>query len=326
VDDPLIYVRAIHFAAALSVAGATFFVVLIADPALRLANSDATLGGRARVSYAWIAWIGLILTVLSGAAWLIFVASGVTDRSPAEVLTDGTVWTLLLETGFGHDWLLRFLIGCSLAAVLVPLLRTQGAKSNALKLAAAVLSAALVGSLAWAGHAAGGEGVEGIVHPAGDVLHLIAAAAWVGTLLPLAVLLATAGQNAASLTAARIATVRFSNLGIASVATLLVTGSINTWYLAGSIPALTETDYGRPLLVKIALFLGMVAIAAVNRLRLTPRLVQGTGNSSHSALRKLRRNVAVEIAAGAIVIAIVAVLGVTPPGHLEALMPQGHHH
>ena len=53
-----------------------------------------------------------------------------------------------------------------------------------------------------------------------------------------------------------------------------ITGSINTWYLAGSIPALTETDYGRLLLLKIALFLVMVAVAAFNRLHLTPRLVR----------------------------------------------------
>jgi hypothetical protein len=47
--------------------------------------------------------------------------------------------------------------------------------------------------------------------------------------------------------------------------------------LAGSIQALTATDYGHLLLVKIALFLVMVALATVNRLRLTPRLVEAAG-------------------------------------------------
>jgi hypothetical protein len=36
---------------------------------------------------------------------------------------------------------------------------------------------------------------------------------------------------------------RFSTFGIASVGTLLVMGSINTWYLVGSFAALTDTDY-----------------------------------------------------------------------------------
>ena len=126
---------------------------------------------------------------------------------------------------------------------------------------------------------------------------------------------------------ARTATMRFSTLGIVSVGTLLVIGTINTWYLAGSIPALIETDYGRLLLIKIALFFGMVAIAAINRLHLTPRLVAGaSARAAREALRQLRRNIAIEIVAGAIIIAIVAMLGVTPPGLDEQTMPHAHHH
>jgi hypothetical protein len=42
-------------------------------------------------------------------------------------------------------------------------------------------------------------------------------------------------------------------------------------------------------------------------------------------LRQLRRNVLVEIAAGASVLAIVAVLGTTPPGIDEQAMLHAHH-
>ena len=71
---------------------------------------------------------------------------------------------------------------------------------------------------------------------------------------------------------ARAATRRFSFLGIVSVATILATGTVNTWMLAGDVPALVGTDYRRLLLLKIRLFIAMVAIAAFNRVRLTPRL------------------------------------------------------
>src|ERR1700722_20099007 len=65
----------------------------------------------------------------------------------------------------------------------------------------------------------------------------------------------------------------------------------------------------------MALFLAMVAIAAANRFRLTPQLVQQASiAASRDALRKLRRNAALEALAGAIVIAIVAALGTMPPG------------
>jgi len=70
------------------------------------------------------------------------------------------------------------------------------------------------------------------------------------------------------------------------------------------------------------LFLGMVAVAAVNRLRLTPRIMQdGSVTAAHRALHKLRRNAVVETAAGALVIAIVGVLGTLPPAIHAA-----HHH
>jgi len=130
-----------------------------------------------------------------------------------------------------------------------------------------------------------------------------------------------------SVDAARTATVRFSTLGIVSVGTLIVTGAINTWCLAGSVAALTETDYGLLLLGKIALFLVMVVIAAVNRLRLTPRLVRSVSRAAAlGALRRISRNTLIEVVAGAAVIAIVAVLGVTPPGEIEEAMPHAHHH
>jgi putative copper resistance protein D len=144
-----------------------------------------------------------------------------------------------------------------------------------MSLAIVVAAGGLTGTLAWAGHGAGGAGPAAIIHPAADFLHLVAAAAWVGGLLPLAFLLAAAGRTSSG-AVARAASLRFSAYGIAAVGVLLLTGATNTWYLAGSIRALTATDYGHLLLVKIALFLLMLALATVNRVWLTPALAAGT--------------------------------------------------
>ena len=97
-DDPLIFVRAVHFAATLSVAGVAFFNVFIAQPVLRPSASPelrAAIGGR----LAWIAWIGLVLTLLSGAAWFILVAQSISDQPLASVLSDGSV---LQSVSLGH--------------------------------------------------------------------------------------------------------------------------------------------------------------------------------------------------------------------------------
>jgi copper resistance protein D len=319
----VIYVRAVHFASTIMVAGVVLFSVLVAEPAFRNGDTHARVPAAVRSWLAWIAWFGLALAVISGAAWLVLAAETMSDRPLPAVFSEGILWTVLLQTNFGWDWLARLVLACLLAAAFAPLLSAQRVKPGWLRVAAVALAGALVGTLAWAGHAAAGLGIEGVVHPAADFLHLVAAAAWVGTLPPLALLLGAVSHDAASLAIARAAALRFSTLGIVGVATLLVSGSLNTWYLAGSEPALFGTTYGRLLLAKVALFLVMVAIAAVNRLRLTPRLAQRVGTTApHDALRQLRRNTAIEIVAGAIIIAIVAVLGTTAPGlHQETTQP-----
>jgi putative copper export protein len=70
------------------------------------------------------------------------------------------------------------------------------------------------------------------------------------------------------------------------------------------------------VLVKIALFIAMFFLAAVNRLDLLPRLLQGEGldlQQTEQMLRQLRRNTAFEIGLGLVAIYIVGILGVTPP-------------
>jgi copper resistance protein D len=309
--DPLIYARAVHFAATMLAAGVVLFAVFIAAPAWRgAAGSGATIKFLARL--AVLAWISLALALISGAAWLVLTAAGMSGMPAAQVFRDGVLWTVLSQTTFGRACLVRLALACALAATLPALLSPRDRKTP--WIAAAILAAAFVGALAWSGHAAGGLGDEAFIHPAADVAHLIAAAAWVGALLPLIVLLAAAGGEDASLAVVRKATTRFSVLGIVSVGTLLVTGIVNTFYLAGSVPALLRTDYGRLLLIKIALFLAMVALASLNRFRLTPQLLQQNNiAASRGALRQLRRNAVMEVLAGAIVIAIVAALGTMPP-------------
>jgi putative copper resistance protein D len=312
--DPLLYARAIHFAATMLVAGVVLFVVFVTAPAWRGAAGNGAVAIKVQTRLAVIAWISLALAAISGAVWLVQTAAAMSDQPAAQIFGDGVLWTVLSQTTFGHVWLVRLVLACALAATLPALLSPRDHKSTWLKAAAVALAATFAGVLAWSGHAAGGLGDEAIIHPAADVLHLIAAAAWVGALLPLIVLFAAARADDASLAMARTATTRFSILGIVSVGTLLLTGIVNTFYLAGSVPALLHTDYGRLLMIKIALFLAMVAIAAVNRLQLTPQLLQRASiAASRDALRQLRRNAAIETLVGAAVIAIVAALGTMPP-------------
>jgi putative copper resistance protein D len=77
------------------------------------------------------------------------------------------------------------------------------------------------------------------------------------------------------------------------------------------------------LLVKIGLFIAMLMVAAVNLLRLTPRLAAGgAGNVVRRTVARLQSNAVIETAFGLGVVAVVSVLGTLPPGlHTEAGWP-----
>jgi putative copper resistance protein D len=318
VHDLLIYVRTVHFASTILVVGVVFFTVTVFNPAVRIARGEQRFAANVKAWNRLLAWSALVLAVISGAGWLFLTAAAMSGDNLVDVLPSGTLWTVLTETTFGHAWLIRTVLAAGLAAMFVPFFSIRGRSPMWLDSAAIAVAAAFAGGLSWAGHAAGGLGTEAIVHPAADVLHLVAASAWAGALTPLAILLAS-DSALDGLEVARIVTVRFSALGMAAVATLLATGIVNSWYLVGSTEALFGTYYGKLLLLKLGLFLAMVGIAAFNWSRLTPALVQTDSlAAAQIARRRLFRSATIEVVAGAIIIAIVAVLGTEPPANHAA--------
>jgi putative copper resistance protein D len=102
---------------------------------------------------------------------------------------------------------------------------------------------------------------------------------------------------------------RFSRVGYWTVALLLVSGCINGVILVPSVAKLIGTDYGRVLLVKIALALGMVTIALVNRFALTPKISAAGAAGVHA----LWRSVVMEQGVGLLVLVSVALLGTIHP-------------
>ena len=314
-DEPLVWVRAVHFAATISLTGTVLFLALIAEPVFRGTHAGGEVPARVRSWLAWIEWGSLVVVVVSGAAWLILKAAQMGDVPWQAVFSEDLIPTVLWGTDFGQDWIARLV----LAALLVPtLLAAQPARASyrPALVAACVLGAALVGTLAWAGHAAATTGAMGAANISSDILHLVAAAAWVGALVPLALLLVAAlGRvDAPSIAIAREAVRRFSILGIVSVGTLVVTGVVNGLMIIGSLAVLAGTDYGRLLLFKIALFLAMLSLAAINRLWLTP-LLQRQHNADTAAilLRRIGSNTVLEAVIGVVIVAIVGVLGTMSP-------------
>jgi putative copper resistance protein D len=319
--DPLAAVRAIHFAAAIVVAGASAFSVLVSKPALRVGTeADKYVAADGR-SITRLIWIALATALTSAMAWLVLVAAEITGGSWSGAIGDGTAYAVLTDTQFGLVVRLRVLVAAALAGLLLLSGRRQTGAVNSFRIAVAMTAAVFLGLLAWIGHAGSASGGEANVHLIADILHLLAAGAWIGGLFPLAILLARLGRMGDRQSMVMCAQIlrRFSNLGVAMVAALFVSGIVNAWFLTAHMRDLVGTDYGELLQIKIGLFLLMLCLAADNRLRLLPRIAQAQNPRSAQALGKLRRNVSLEIALGLVVIYVVGVLGLTPPpGHVHA--------
>jgi len=306
-DDVLIVIRTMHFAATAVTAGALLFRAVVAEPAARAVGwTRATHASAARQ----VASIGLAIAVPSGMIWVLLLTMSMTGLSLEDAFSADGLGTVIGETQFGQASAIRLLFSLSLAVCLVfdriALLRWGG-------LAAAF---GLVAALAWTGHAGATPDPLGEIHLAADILHLGASSAWVGGLLLLARLLIAARHQQTPEWRAyeRDGIRRFSNLGMVSVATLTVSGLFNAWILVGSWRGLVVTDYGLLLSVKLVLFVVMMALAAINRLWLTPQLASvAQGQPEPTAVRRLTRNTVIELALGLMIFAIVGALGIQHP-------------
>jgi len=282
-SDMEVPLRAMSFAAVMLAFGTSLF----------LAYAPAAISRTAalRIHYG-----AAVAALVSGVLLLVIHAAsmgGVRISQSGE-----TLWTALRETTFGRVSALRLVMLVVLCVF---------ARQPRFDTARILFAGVAIACFAWSGHAVG---TRGYVHVSADALHLLAAGAWVGGLLPFA--LALARQSPA---AAVALTIRFSRLGVLCVAALLASGIVNAWFLVGRPADLVDTTYGRLLSLKIGMFALMVAVAMVNRFRLAPRL------PAAAAARGIALNAMIEVALGTSIIIVVASLGVmVPAAHIDAHM------
>jgi putative copper resistance protein D len=245
----------------------------------------------------------LIGAVASGVLWFLLVAAGMSADLNAAI-DPSALWTALTQTPFGPLWAARF----ALAVLILTLLaRPIGPRW---RLAPALLCGVLLASLALTGHAQSEDGIWRLAHETADALHLLAAGAWIGGLVMLTVVLRQAGPDARVDVAPVLA--RFSIMGYVAVAVLMLSGLVNSLFLLSEPASLIATRYGRLLCLKLALFVSMLALAAVNRLWITPALAKGAPDGAVWRLR-LKRQVLAEQVLAVLVLGVVAVLGDMDP-------------
>ena len=303
---PLVVARLVLFASLLVLFGASLFFLYGLDPTAHGAVCRDTWPRRLLPASA-------VVGLLASIGWLVAETASLMGQ-PLLRIDWASLQAVATQTRFGQITLARFGL---LAAALV--LTRFLSVSRTLWATLAVLGGAAAASFAWTGHGSLGAGAGRLVHLTGDVVHLWAAGIWLGALVALGILLygSSANQAPPDLRSAAYSLERFSGIGSAVVAVLLLSGLVNTGYVIGSSrwQEIFTTVYGRLLSLKLALFAAMLLLAAVNRYRLSPRLRSALEKSTPTAgaLQVLRRTVMLETCLGLAVLAAVALFGVLEP-------------
>ena len=170
---------------------------------------------------------------------------------------------VLFETSIGPVWFAHALL--SLAIILT-----------------AMLSAARIGPLAlfsglflschdFFGHAVRLQGMASWALHLSYLLHVLAAAAWLGALVRFIAILRKAGSHLQNDSA--LAMRNFSTVGHYVVGCIVFTGLLNAWLIHGRLwPVIWSSLYDHLLTAKVLVVLSMVIVAVCNRYIIVPKL------------------------------------------------------
>lgn len=278
---------------------------------LLYALPSAGAGSRSQISWARNLLIWAASAVLASSLVGLLAHASVLAGSIKEGMTAESLSAVVTTMSMGPSTLIR-----AGAAALALVVLSRRPRRGTWRLCAG-LGVVVCGSLPWMGHGAATEGAGGLLHLAADIVHLLAAGVWIGALVAFFLLLRPRAPSAELDAALHKALHGFSGVGSALVALLVASGLVNSWFLVGPgrIAGLWSTPYGQLLSIKLALFAGMLVLAAANRFRLTPALGEAIvgGSGSSLALSALRRSLILETALAILVLGLVAWLGTLAP-------------
>lgn len=272
--------RALVFALLLQSSGAALFAIVFGR---HLAHSGAGIARLARNS----ASIALALLIVQGALELARMAgdwSGIADPALLRIALGASTARALGTRALALLCLALALTGTGV--------QPRGRMRAGLALAGLALAA---GSFTLTGHTTV-SAYRWLLAPL-LAAHILVLAFWFGALWPLARV--TRAED--RLTAAAVLA-RFSAAAVRLVPLIALAGAGLALLLLPDAAALLE-PYGRLLLLKLALFVVLMGLAALNRLRLVPAIGRGQAR----ALRVLRFSMAAEylLISGAIAVASV---------------------
>jgi copper transport protein len=276
------------------------------------AHSDADIIG---VIGRWLTYVGLLLAVGLAAFHRLVLREPTVPRRLAQLLAAGLGLTAVatlstglasgIESGAGVGYLVDsrtglLLLGRAGVAALgaIALLLRPLRWAHAVAAASGLAGIAL---LILAGHA---SAIPGPVATLAGIVHVTAVGVWLGGVAGLILLLVRpAWVSSSRPIPMRTAVPRFSALALASIGLVVATGAYAAWVQTGNvIPA--GTEYGRTLVIKVALAVATFSIGALNYF---------DGGRMRSWLDGFLTRIRVEALLAGTVLVMSAALATTPP-------------
>lgn len=289
-------VRGLLFASLLVVVGGLVFLLLIwpagaADPRLvPLLRASVAVAG---------------LTTVLGMG---LQGADVAGERLTHALSIGAVLDTV-DTAFGQAALLR-LGALALLGVLVWRMTPDVVRRTGWRVGAQAAAVLVFASVGLGGHARTGRWA-GLALPL-DVVHLLAAATWIGGLAVLAFVVLPRDDDLASRMAAR-----FSTIAAVAVGLVVVTGAFQSFRQLDGLSGLRETNYGRLLALKVVAVAVVAVLGAVSRSLVRSRVAApdaAEGAASPEEVRRaVRRSVAAEAAVAVVVVGLTSLLVAADP-------------
>lgn len=287
--------------------GQRLFTALVWDPAVK----DTQLARLAVWSRLYrIALIGAMLSVGIG----ILSQAGQLTGQEMTVPWDPGLGRILIETRLGTIWLVRLIL------VLAAVLLAQGQTSSLKDWLGFVVSLGLMMTVALTSHAA--TEPRPLLPILDDWLHLIGMTFWLGGIVYLFISVRQLQQldNPPRLELTSRLTSRFSVFAILFVALIGITGFYSAYLRVASWPALLNTLYGHVLLIKQIFVAGLLVIAALNFLIITPRLKRSSLRDAPDTglVARFASILAVDLTLGVLLLASVSFLTYIPPAKIPS--------
>jgi copper transport protein len=288
------------------------FLWLVWKPSLKADEGDLPASVLTPPVWKRLLWIGLIGAVVAIFIGLLSEAGQVTGAELALPWAPAMV-ALLSTTRLGLIWLAR------MALALLAIWLAMGRPAAWKVWLGYATALALMLSVSLTSHAA--TEAQPLLPVMDDWIHIIGMTVWLGgvayLLTGLRAIFQLEPRLRTRLTSLTMG--RFSNMALVSVGAIGITGLVSASLRVGTLQALLSTIYGHALLFKQIFVAGLLALAGVNLVFISPRLKRSRlqGEANAALVKRFGKIVMSEAILGALLLMAVSLLTYLPPARIN---------